>query len=105
MTSSNSTDLISIHARTKWTINKWEKAFSEKWLMRSFRDIGFHVFVTKSDAIKYAQGSCRVIVQLEVRNHNASGEYGQYRCETWGKARILKVFTNSGRHDITKRFK
>lgn len=95
-----------------WFKKKWKKAKKNNFFYDSSADIGFHVFLTKSDAINYvSEKICPknwVIVKVEVVKHHRSGAFGYdlaSKCETWKRARFLEVFTSSGRHNITKRFK
>lgn len=110
-------ELRSIHmGATKWNIGTEKRAVSARSLAQP-QDIGFHVFLTKTAAIestkKYNDGieyyGQIVVVRLEVDRFNHSGTWrqgdGYVKNETWRRARLTNVFTASGRHDITNRFK
>jgi len=54
-------------------------------------DIGFHVFVTKKDAIEHASHfKTRRVVKVQVSGFNASGTFNNKKSETWKKMRIVK---------------
>jgi hypothetical protein len=89
-----------------WKFNDWKTA-KRNYFTQS-KDIGFHVFLSKKDAIHYSNAG-DVIVKIEVKDHNYSGitiaSGKNLKTETWKKARVIEVYTSSGRHNITKRFK
>lgn len=90
-----------------WNLNVWKTARNYNSLNTRRQDIGFHVFLTKKDAVYYAQPR-QVIVKVEVEQHNYSGLAlinKKLKTETWKRARVLEVYTSSGRYNITKRFK
>jgi len=72
------------------------------------KDIGFHVFVHKSDAEhRVANGeSHHVLVKVRVSGFNKSGGFGvmSQDCETWNKMTILEVYNQQGKN-ITYRCK
>ena len=102
--------LLSRYTLDEWKIWKRYKAkdrsSSTSVTCNSSADIGFHVFTSKRGAINAAEEDVTgaVIVKLTVNGFNASGFWKGRKCETWRQATIMEVYTQSGRHNITKRF-
>lgn len=67
---------------------------SRQYVTYSRNDIGFHVFITKTDAERERNNRglfhCRVI-KVEVEDFIASGYFSHRKTETWKKMRVVKV--------------
>jgi hypothetical protein len=112
--------LSSVHRFGGWKINVNKVAKDDTFnKCAQKKDVGIHVFLSKKDAVYAAKGIMEkaldveetdklVVVEVEVSSFNVSGVWNclerPLNNETWKKAKVVKVFTASGRYDITHRF-
>lgn len=105
---SGTNTLHSTNTGDKWTIGAVKRArdmsSSPNVISNGAEDIGIHVYVTRKDAIRANKGKFSFLVKVEVSGFNSGGSYSNRPCETWKRAKLLEVYTPSGRTNITKRF-
>jgi len=101
--------LCSYFANKIWTLGKCERSRLNKSSQlsknKTKEDIGFHVLLTKNDAIKYAETLCDdglIIAQVQVKGFIAAGEFNAefwdiFKCETWRYATITNIYTEDGK--------
>ena len=104
--------ISSCWAKKKWVLNKKYKAYKNKsncLIYRSNADEGFHVLLTKKDAVRYAKHcvSSNIIVKVCVDKFLAAGDVQcsggeSFVCETWKYATAVALYTEAGRKINTK---
>lgn len=108
------------HSSKTWKVGvRYKAKLSSDVSSLNDPDHGFHTLLTKNAAVEAMSQIQRdrfltslgkmVLVKVEVAGFNASGTWdfmaALLQSETWRSAKIVQVFTASGRHDITHRFK
>ncbi len=98
-----------------WVVGEWKEAFALN-TMDSPDNHGFHVFLSKQDALESKStlidcdipaDSRIVVAELEVDKFNVSGYWRarlSMKNETWKRAKLVRVFALCG-EDITEEMK
>lgn len=91
-----------------WTVDVRKRAKrADERPSDSEPNVGFHVYLTKSQAMNFCRGDLRqrhVVGVIKVSKFVASGDQYSIPVETWKYATLIQVISRGGR-DITKRYK
>jgi hypothetical protein len=117
--------LVSPYKDVKWNVGSFKRArvlhqHDVGSITRNHPNFGIHVFLTKTDAVAFAEqiGQCdrAVVVKLIVSRFNKAGYYPicslvsgegiwvKVKNETWKTAQLIEVFDASGKNKITERY-